>query len=136
MTSTGQVFSRMIAYGLLLGVLNAVGGRLLHAALDPSVVLSLGATAWATYRLAEARRTRIAFPAGIVLWLAFIAGFVGCAYLLIGWNGSTPWRPRSTMWMVEFAIAVPIVALAAQFLGARAAARAAATRPDDMAPNA
>lgn len=135
MTSTRHVFGRMIAYGLLLGVLNAVGGRLLHAALDPSIVLSLGATAWATYALAEARQ-RAAFLAGIVLWLGFIAGFVGCAYLLIGWNGSLPWRPRSTMWMVAFAVAVPVVALLAQFLGVRAAARATRTRTDDMSPNA
>ena len=136
MSSTEHALGRMIGYGLLLGILNAVGGRLLHAALDPSVTLSLGATAWAAYALAEARHTRIAFSAGILLWLGFIAGFVGCAYLLIGWNGSLPWRPRSTMWMVAFAVAVPVVALLAQFLGVRAAARATRTRTDDMSPNA
>jgi len=136
MSSTEHALGRMIGYGLLLGILNAVGGRLLHAALDPSVTLSLVATAWAAYALAEARQTRLAFSAGILLWLGFIAGFVGCAYLLIGWNGSTPWRPRSTMWMVAFVVAVPVVALVGQLLGARAAARGADKRADDVTPNA
>ena len=135
MPIAAQVFTRMMTYGLLLGIIDAVAGRLLHAATDPSVVLSLGATAWAAYSLAEAKRTRIAFAAGVVLWLGFIVGFLVCAYLLIGWNGSTPWRPRSTMWMVTFALSAPIIALVAQFLGARAATRAGAKATVEVVPN-
>ena len=125
MMSTGQVFVRMVVYGLVLAAIDAVSGRMLQASADPSIVLSLGATAWVAYRLAEGRQKRVAFPAAVTLWLAFMIAFVVIARLLVGWNGSTAWPPRSTMWMVNFAIAVPIVALIAQLAGARAAA----TRP-------
>lgn len=120
--STGQVFTRMVLYGLVLAAIDAVSGRMLQASPDPSIVLSLGATAWVAYRLAEGRQMRIAFPAALTLWLAFMVGFLVFARLLVGWNGSTAWQPRSTMWMVNFAIAVPIIAIVAQFAGARAAA--------------
>ena len=133
--STGQLFTRMIAYGLLLGVIDAVAGRVLQAAPDPSVVLSLGGTAWVAYGLAEARRTRIAFPVAVAFWVGFFAAFWVCARLLIGWNGSVPWHPRSTKWMITFAVSVPIVALVAQFLGARAAGRAGRNATAGVAPN-
>jgi hypothetical protein len=120
--SARQVFIRMVLYGLVLAAIDAVSGRMLQAAPDPSIVLSLGATAWVAYRLAEGRQTRIAFPAALTLWLAFMAGFLAVARLLVGWNGSTMWQPRSTMWMVNFAIAVPITAIVAQLAGTRAAA--------------
>jgi hypothetical protein len=122
MMSTGQVFTRMVLYGLVLAAIDAVSGRMLQASPDPSIVLSLGATAWVAYRLAEGRQTRIAFPAALTLWLAFMVAFVVFARLLVGWNGSTAWQPRSTMWMVNFAIAVPITAILAQLAGTRAAA--------------
>jgi hypothetical protein len=130
---TGQVFARMVAYGLVLSAVDAVAGRMLQASPDPSIVLALGATAWAAYRLAEARQGRIAFPAAMMLWLAYMAGFILWARLLVGWNGSVPWQPRSTMWMVNFAVAAPIVAFLAQLAGARAARTPtpARTAPND-----
>jgi len=45
MMSTGQVFARMVLYGLVLAAVDAVSGRVLQASPDPSIVLSLGATA-------------------------------------------------------------------------------------------
>jgi hypothetical protein len=124
---TDQVFRRVIAYGLLLSAVDAVSGRMLQASPDPSVVLSLGATGWVAYRLAESKATRLAFPAAITLWIVYIAAFFLWARLLVGWNGSAPWQPRSTAWMAMFAISAPVVALAAQWAGSRAAARAGAS---------
>ena len=120
---TAQVFRRVVAYGLLLSAVDAVSGRMLQASPDPSIVLSLGATAWVAYRLAEGRQVRIAFPAAVSLWLVYLVGFLVWARLLVGWNGSVLWRPRSATWMMAFAFSVPIVALVAQFAGGRAAAR-------------
>ena len=125
---TGQVFRRVIAYGLLLSAIDAVSGRMLQASPDPSVVLSLGATGWTAYRLAESRATRLAVPAGLVLWAVYVAAFVLWARILVGWNNSVPWYPRSTAWMTLFAISAPIVAVVAQIAGARSAARSG-TKP-------
>jgi hypothetical protein len=125
MMPTGQIFGRVIAYGLVLSAVDAASGRMLQASPDPSIVLSLAGVAWVAYRLAEGRQARLAVAAGSALWLAFIVGFVLWARLLVGWNGSVPWQPRSTLWMVNFAIAVPVVAVLAQWAGSRAAARAA-----------
>jgi len=132
---TDQVFRRVIAYGLLLSAVDAVAGRMLQASPDPSVVLSLGATAWVAYRLAEARATRIAFPAALTLWVVYMAAFVLWARLLVGWNNSVPWQPRSATWMTMFAISAPIVALVAQIAGTRAAARAGAKAGTEAVPH-
>lgn len=121
---TGQVFRRVIAYGLLLSAVDAVSGRMLQASPDPSVVLSLGATAWVAYRLAASRATRLAFPAALTLWVVYITAFVLWARLLVGWNDSVPWHPRSITWMTAFAASAPIVAVIAQIAGARASSRA------------
>ena len=122
---TDQIFRRVVWYGLLLSAVDAISGRLLQAAPDPSVVLSLGATAWAAYRLAEAKATRLAFPAAMTLFIVYIAAFLLWARLLVGWNGSVPWRPPSATWMTMFVISAPIMALLAQFVGSRARAKAA-----------
>jgi len=122
---TDQIFRRVVWYGLLLSAVDAISGRLLQAAPDPSVVLSLGATAWAAYRLAEAKATRLAFPAAMTLFIVYIAAFLLWARLLVGWNGSVPWRPPSATWMTMFVISAPIIALIAQFVGSRARAKAA-----------
>lgn len=132
---TDQVFRRVIAYGLLLSAVDAVSGRMLQASPDPSVVLSLGATGWVAYRLAESRATRIAFPAAITLWIVYMAAFFLWARLLVGWNGSVPWEPRSATWMTLFAISAPIVALAAQLAGSRAAARAGQNATTGVIPH-
>lgn len=118
-----EVFTRMVTYGLVLGVADAVGGRLLQAATDPSVVLALGATGWAAYRLAEGAQSRIAVVAGLTLWVAYMAAFVAMARLLVGWNGSVPWQPHSTMWAVGFAATAVVVAIVGRFAGSRAARR-------------
>jgi len=122
---TDQIFRRVVWYGLLLSAVDAISGRLLQAAPDPSVVLSLGATAWAAYRLAEAKATGLAFPAAMTLFIVYIAAFLLWARLLVGWNGSVPWRPPSATWMTMFVISAPIIALLAQFVGSRARAKAA-----------
>jgi hypothetical protein len=116
----------MIVYGLVISAIDAVAGRMLQADPDPSIVLSLGATGWAAYQLAATGQRRIAFPAGVALWIAFIGGFLVWTRLLVGWNGSVPWHPRSVAWMTMFAAAVPVVALVAQLAGARAATRSTA----------
>ena len=120
--STRQVFIRMIVYGLVISAVDAIAGRMLQADPEPSVVLSLGATAWAAYQLTANGRARIAFPAGLTLWLSFMAGFLLWARLLVGWNGSVPWHPRSAAWMAAFALAAPLVAGLGQLAGARMAA--------------
>ncbi|HEX5077351.1 MAG TPA: hypothetical protein VFW03_29330 [Gemmatimonadaceae bacterium] len=128
---TDQIFRRVVGYGLLLSAVDAVAGRLLHAAPDPSVVLSLGATAWVAYRLAETKATRLAFPASMTLFIVYIAAFVLWTRLLVGWNGSVPWHPRSITWMTVFVVSAPIIALTAQLLGSRAGTRAG-TRPTSV----
>ena len=133
---TGQVFRRVIAYGLLLSAVDAVSGRMLQASPEPSVVLSLGATGWVAYRLAEARATtRFAFLAALTLWVVYVSAFVLWARLLVGWNNSVPWQPRSTMWMTTFAVAAPIVAAIAQIAGTRAAARGGANAATEAVPH-
>lgn len=132
---TGQVFRRVIAYGLLLSAVDAVSGRMLQASPDPSVILSLGATAWVAYRLAEARATRLAVPAAVTLWVVYMSAFVLWARLLVGWNNSVPWHPRSTNWMTTFAVSAPIVAAIAQVAGTRAAARAGARVATEAVPH-
>ena len=122
---TDQIFRRVVWYGLLLGAVDAVAGRLLQAAPDPSVVLSLGATAWVAYRLAETKAKRLAFPAAMTLFTVYIAAFLLWARLLVGWNGSVPWRPRSATWMTMFVISAPVIALIAQLMGSRAGSRGA-----------
>ena len=128
--STAQVFVRIVAIALLVSAVDAIAGRVLQASPDPSLVLSLGATAWASYRLAEAGQARVAFLAGVTMWAVYMAGFVVWAWLLIGWNGSVPWHPRSTAWMVAVAAAVPIVAVVAQLAGT---ARARSAKAPDHA---
>ena len=132
---TGQVFRRVIAYGLLLSAVDAVSGRMLQASPDPSVVLSLGATGWVAYRLAESRATRLAVPAALTLWVVYMAAFVLWATLLAGWNNSVPWQPRSAAWMTMFAISAPIIAAIGQIAGARAAERARAKAATAAVPH-
>ena len=132
---TDQVFRRVIVYGLLLSAADAVAGRMLQASPDPSVVLSLGATAWVAYRLAEAKATRLALPAALTLWAVYMAAFVLWARLLVGWNNSVPWQPRSAAWMTMFAVSAPIVAVVARIAGARAAARAATNTATGPVPH-
>jgi hypothetical protein len=121
--STAQVFSRVVVIALVVSVVDAVSGRVLQASPDPSLVLSLGATAWAAYRLAEAGQARLSFLAGVTMWTVYMAGFVLWTWLLIGWNGSVAWHPRSTTWMVAVAAAAPIVAIVAQLAGSARANR-------------
>ena len=132
---TGQVFRRVIAYGLLLSAVDAVSGRTLQAAPDPSVVLSLGATAWMAYHLAQSGATRLAFPAAVTLWVVYMGAFVLWARLLVGWNHSVPWHPHSVAWTTMFAISAPIIAVIAQIAGTRAAARAATTAAAEAVPH-
>ena len=129
--STGAVLIRMIVYGLLLSAIDAVSGRALRASPDPSVLLSLGATAWAAYRLAEGGQ-RSAIPASLLLWIAFTAGFILWARLLVGWNGSVPWYPPTTRWIVGFALWAIVVAVAASVAGSRSATRTAQPSTTDF----
>lgn len=117
---TGQVFTRMLLYGLVLGVIDAVAGRTLQAAPDPSIVLSLAATAWAAHQLVRMGRRRLALPGALTLWVAYMVSFVATAAALVGWNGSVPWNPRSTTWLIGFAAAALVAAALGQAAGARA----------------
>ena len=132
---TDQVFRRVIVYALLLSAVDAVAGRMLQASPDPSVALSLGVTAWVAYRLAEANATRLALPAALTLWVVYMAAFVLWARLLVGWNNSVPWQPRSATWMLLFAASALIVAVVARIAGARAAARARTTTTAGPVPH-
>jgi hypothetical protein len=125
MMSTRQVFVRVAVYALVLSAIDAVGGRLLRASPEPSTALSLGATAWIAYRLAQGGQARLAFGAAVALWALYMVGFVLWARVLVGWNGAMPWTPRSTAWMLGFAAAAPVIAIAAQLIGARAGSRGA-----------
>jgi len=128
--STAQVFVRIVAIALLVSAVDAISGRVLQASPDPSLVLSLGATAWASYRLAEAGQARLSFLAGVTMWTVYMTGFVVWAWLLVGWNGSVPWHPRSTTWMVAVAALAPVVAIVAQLAGT---ARAKVAKSPDRA---
>ena len=128
--STAQVFVRIVAIALLVSAVDAISGRVLQASPDPSLVLSLGATAWASYRLAEAGQARLSFLAGVTMWTVYMTGFVVWALLLVGWNGSVPWHPRSTTWMVAVAALAPVVAIVAQLAGT---ARAKVAKSPDRA---
>jgi hypothetical protein len=128
--STAQVFVRIVAIALLVSAVDAIAGRVFQASPDPSLVLSLGATAWASYRLAEAGQARLSFLAGVTMWTVYMTGFVVWAWLLVGWNGSVPWHPRSTTWMVAVAAAAPVVAIVAQLAGT---ARAKVAKSPDRA---
>jgi len=136
MMSTGQVFTRVVVIALILGAIDAVAGRLLQAQPDPSVVLSLGATAWVAYRLAEGGQPRLGLVAAVATWVVYMAGFALWAQLLVGWNGSVPWRPRSTTWLIALAMSAPVVAVIAQRAGTRAASRAAARAAGTTATSA
>jgi hypothetical protein len=124
------VFVRIVAIALLVSAVDAISGRVLQASPDPSLVLSLGATAWASYRLAEAGQARLSFLAGVTMWTVYMTGFVVWAWLLVGWNGSVPWHPRSTTWMVAVAAVAPVVAIVAQLAGT---ARAKVAKSPDRA---
>ena len=128
--STAQVFVRIVAIALLVSAVDAISGRVLQASPDPSLVLSLGATAWASYRLAEAGQARLSFLAGVTMWTVYMTGFVVWAWLLVGWNGSVPWHPRSTTWIVAVAAVAPVVAIVAQLAGT---ARAKVAKSPDRA---
>lgn len=134
MTIVRDVFTRVAAIALLLSAVDAVSGRLLQAHPNPSLALSLGATAWIAYRLGVSGHPRLAVPAGVTLWIIYMGAFVVWAWLLVGWNGSRPWRPESATWVVAVAIAAPVIALVAQLTGSsarRASARRAAA-PNDQ----
>jgi len=120
----------LVAIALLVSAVDAISGRVLQASPDPSLVLSLGATAWASYRLAEAGQARLSFLAGVTMWTVYMTGFVVWAWLLVGWNGSVPWHPRSTTWMVAVAAVAPVVAIVAQLAGT---ARAKVAKSPDRA---
>jgi hypothetical protein len=128
--STAQVFVRIVAIALLVSAVDAISGRVLQASPDPSLVLSLGATAWASYRLAEAGQARLSFLAGVTMWTVYMTGFVVWAWLLVGWNGSVRWHPRSTTWMVAVAAVAPVVTIVAQLAGT---ARAKVAKSPDRA---
>ena len=117
--TTPRVFLKMAGYGVALGAIDAVFGRTLQAAPDPSTLLALLATGWAASDLA-ATRPRIAVPAALTLWAAYFAGFVATAHLLVGWNNSVPWRPESWNWVFWFALGAVGVSFAAASNGKRA----------------
>ena len=124
--SARQVFVRVVIYAVVLSAIDAVSGRFFQASPDPSVVLFLGATAWVSYRLAEATQERLAFPAGVTMFVVYVAAFIVWARLLVGWNRSVPWEPRSTTWVVVVVVAAPIVAYVAKISGSAARTAAAA----------
>jgi hypothetical protein len=126
MMSTKEVFIRVVIYGLVLSALDAVSGRFFQASPDPVVVLFLGATAWTAYRLALAKQEQLAIPAALTLALVYAAGFVMWAALLVGWNRSVPWHPRSVTWLVIVLAAAPVAAVLAKSAGTNA--RIAATK--------
>jgi hypothetical protein len=117
---SGKVFVRAALYGVVLGSIDAVSGRTLQASPEPSALLALAVTAWVTYGVAEAeRRMAVAFVAGMTLWASYFATFAAVAQLLVGWNDTVPWQPRSGTWLASFATTAVVVALLTSALGAR-----------------
>ena len=129
MMSTKQVFIRVVIYALVLSAVDAVAGRFFQAHPDPSILLFMGATAWVSYRLAQTGQERLAVPAGITLFIVYAAAFVLWATLLVGWNHSVPWRPRSATWVVVMFAAAPVVAFLAKLAGSRAARATSPAKP-------
>ena len=122
--SITQVSVRVIVYALVLSAIDAVAGRMFRAAPDPSVFLSLGATAWIAYGLTVQGQSRVAIPAALALFAIYILAFLLWSNLLVGWNGAVAWAPPSTRWMIGFVALAPVVAVAGWFAGTRARARA------------
>jgi peptidoglycan/LPS O-acetylase OafA/YrhL len=111
---------RVIAIAIVISGVDAISGRVFQASPDPSTALALGAAAWASYRLAEGGQRRLAVVAGVLMWAVFIAAYVAWAALLVGWNRSVPWLPRSAAWLANFAMVALLASVAAQFAGGRA----------------
>jgi hypothetical protein len=118
--TSAQVFTRVTIYGIVLGAVDAVSGRTLQASPEPSVLLALLATAWVGYRLAEAGQSHVAVPAALAIWVVYFGTFAAVAHLLVGWNNSAAWKPRSIGWILAFAAAAAVVAVVAQLAGSRA----------------
>lgn len=134
MMSTREVFIRAVIYGLVLSALDAVSGRFFQASPEPTVVMFLGATAWTSYRLAQAGQDRLAIPAALTLAVAYACGFVAWAALLVGWNRSVPWQPRSATWVAVVLAAAPVAAFVAKSAGANAREAAPAGQDDQTVP--
>ncbi|HUQ80281.1 MAG TPA: hypothetical protein VM076_04060 [Gemmatimonadaceae bacterium] len=128
--STKEVFVRVVIYGLVLSAIDAVSGRFFQASPDPIVVLFIGATAWTSYRLAQAGQERLAIPAALTLAVVYAAGFVMWAALLVGWNGSVPWHPRSATWVAVVLAAAPVAAFLTKSAGTNARVAATKQQPD------
>ena len=118
----GKVLLRVIAIAIVVSGIDAISGRVFQAAPNPSTALAVGAPAWAAYRLAAHGQRSLAVIAGVVMWVVFIAAYVGWAALLVGWNRSVPWQPESTAWLVNLGLVALAGSVAAQFAGARASA--------------
>lgn len=129
MMSTRQVFTRAVIYAVVVSAIDAVAGRFFQAHPDPSIVLFMGGTAWLSYQLAQARQVRLAVPAGVTYFAVYAGAFVLWTTLLVGWNRSVPWRPRSTTWAVVMIAAAPVVAVLARLAGSRAARATSAAKP-------
>lgn len=114
MQSNRELFLRVVINALILSALDALSGRFFQASPDPSLVLFLGATAWVSYRMVELKRDALAIPLGVTMAGVYAAGFLLSAALLVGWNRSVPWHPRSWIWVMGVLAAVPLVALVAK----------------------
>jgi hypothetical protein len=89
----------------------------------------MGGTAWLSYQLAQARQVRLAVPAGVTYFAVYAAACAAWTTLLVGWNRSVPWRPRSTTWAVVMIAAATVVAVLARLAGSRAARATSAAKP-------
>ena len=118
----GKALLRVIVIAVVISGIDAISGRVFQASLNPSSALALGAPAWAAYRLAADGQRGLAIVAGVLMWAVFIGGYFAWATLLVGWNGSVPWQPRSAPWLINLGMTALLATVAAQFAGARASA--------------
>ena len=115
-----QVLIRVIAIALVLSAIDAISGRVFHAAVNPSAALLLGAPAWVAFRLARHGSGPRPLVAAMIVWAVYLASFIGWAALLTGWNRAVPWYPRSNSWVLLMGGWAFVIAAFAQAAGARA----------------
>ena len=115
-----KVLLRVVAIALVLSAIDAISGRVLHASVNPSAALFLGAPAWVAFRLARHGHGSASQIAAMLLWAVYMASFTGWAALLAGWNGAMPWYPRSGSWLLLMGGWALVIAAFAQAAGARA----------------
>lgn len=126
--TTRQLFGRLVIYGIVLGGIDALTGRVFGTSPDPNYLLVLLAAAWVGFTLgANSYGARVAAFGALTFFSGCIVTFAVLAHLLAGWNNSVPWR-TSPGKIAGFVLAASFVGALFGRLGARARAASNAKR--------